>query len=390
MKAVVQRVSRAAVRVDGQTIGEIGRGLLVLLGIGKTDTEAEMDWMIAKLLALRIFPDDAGKMNRSVTDTGGALLIVSQFTLYGVLEKGTRPSFSDAMPPADAEKFYHEFMKRLRAATTLRVEEGRFAAMMDVELVNDGPVTIVLQTVGQPSRLSLPIVGQASRLSTIAPRTTGTVVPLVPFDPSTPVEKSERHLPHWQQAGCSYFVTFRLADSLPQTKLAQWRDEQDAWLRAHPNPLTEVDRRQFHERFTNRIQHWLDQGQGSCLLRQPAVADLVESAIRHFDGQRYQLGAYVIMPNHVHLILTPLGDYNLPDILHTWQSVSAHEINKLINQSGPVWQHESFDHLIRTEEALRQFEEYIHQNPLAARLARGEYRCHNGQPGRLSHEPRNA
>jgi len=145
MKAVVQRVSRAAVRVDGQTAGEIGRGLLVLLGIGKTDTDAATDWMINKLLVLRIFPDDAGKMNRSVTEIGGALLIVSQFTLHGVLEKGTRPSFSDAMPPSEAEKLYHEFMRRLRAATTLQVEEGQFAAMMDVELVNDGPVTIILE-----------------------------------------------------------------------------------------------------------------------------------------------------------------------------------------------------------------------------------------------------
>lgn len=144
MKAVVQRVSRAAVRVDGQVLGQIGRGLLVLLGIGKDDTEADADWMIRKLLALRIFPDEAGKMNRSVADIGGALLIVSQFTLYGVLEKGTRPSFSDAMPPPEAEKFYGAFLQRLRAATPLQVEEGRFGAMMEVELVNDGPVTIIL------------------------------------------------------------------------------------------------------------------------------------------------------------------------------------------------------------------------------------------------------
>jgi D-tyrosyl-tRNA(Tyr) deacylase len=144
VKTVVQRVTRATVRVEGQIVGAIGPGLLVLLGIGKTDTVAEADWMISKLLALRIFPDETGKMNRSVTDIAGSLLIVSQFTLYGVLEKGTRPSFSDAMPPSDAEKLYGEFMKKLRAATKLRVAEGRFAAMMDVELVNDGPVTIIL------------------------------------------------------------------------------------------------------------------------------------------------------------------------------------------------------------------------------------------------------
>jgi D-tyrosyl-tRNA(Tyr) deacylase len=144
MKAVVQRVSHAAVRVDGQIVGEIGCGLLVLLGIGKTDAPAVCDWMIDKLLKLRIFPDDAGKMNRSVTDIAGGILVVSQFTLYGELEKGTRPNFSSAMPPDEARKFYENFMAKLRAATTLPVAEGKFAAMMDVELVNDGPVTIIL------------------------------------------------------------------------------------------------------------------------------------------------------------------------------------------------------------------------------------------------------
>jgi len=145
VKAVIQRVKRAAVKVDGQTVGEISSGLLVLLGIGKTDTPATSDWLINKLLTLRIFPDDTGKMNRSVTDIAGGLLIVSQFTLFGVLEKGTRPSFSDAMPPAEAESLYRDFMAKLRAATSLPVAEGRFAATMDVELVNDGPVTIILE-----------------------------------------------------------------------------------------------------------------------------------------------------------------------------------------------------------------------------------------------------
>jgi D-tyrosyl-tRNA(Tyr) deacylase len=146
MKAVVQRVSRACVRIDDQTVGEIDRGLLVLLGVGKSDTGADTDWMIKKLLALRIFPDDAKNMNRSVTDIGGGILVVSQFTLYGDARKGTRPSFTDAMPPIDAERFYGDFMSKLRAATRLKVAEGKFAAMMDVELVNDGPVTILLDS----------------------------------------------------------------------------------------------------------------------------------------------------------------------------------------------------------------------------------------------------
>jgi D-aminoacyl-tRNA deacylase len=146
MKAVVQRVSRACVRVDDQVVGKIGHGLLVLLGIGKTDAARDAEWMINKLLALRIFPDDAKNMNRSVTDFGGGILVVSQFTLYGDVQRGTRPSFSDAMPPADAQNFYNGFMTKLRAATSLTVAEGKFAAMMDVELVNDGPVTIVLDS----------------------------------------------------------------------------------------------------------------------------------------------------------------------------------------------------------------------------------------------------
>ena len=155
MKAVVQRVTRAAVRVDNQTVGEISHGLLVLLGIGQADTATASDWLIKKLLALRIFADDSGKMNRSVTDVGGGILVVSQFTLYGDLEKGTRPSFSEAMPPAEAREFYRRFMEQLRAATQLPVAEGQFAAQMDVELVNDGPVTIILENVG--ARASRPL-----------------------------------------------------------------------------------------------------------------------------------------------------------------------------------------------------------------------------------------
>jgi len=146
VKAVVQRVARASVSVDGQSVGQIGRGLLVLLGIGKNDTSADSDWMINKLLKLRIFPDDAHNMNRSVTDIGGEILVVSQFTLYGDARKGQRPSFIDAMPPSEAERLYNDFMSKLRTSTSLKLAEGKFAAMMDVELVNDGPVTIVLDS----------------------------------------------------------------------------------------------------------------------------------------------------------------------------------------------------------------------------------------------------
>ena len=145
MRAVVQRVSRAKVTVAGEISGEIGRGLLVLLGVGHADTEASADYLADKIVGLRIFEDEAGKMNRSVAEVGGAVLAVSQFTLYGNVRKGKRPSFDDAARPEVARSLYERFVNRIREAG-LRCETGRFQEMMEVELVNDGPVTILLDS----------------------------------------------------------------------------------------------------------------------------------------------------------------------------------------------------------------------------------------------------
>jgi D-aminoacyl-tRNA deacylase len=145
MRAVVQRVSRAKVTVAGETAGETALGLLVLLGVGKEDSEASADYLAGKILGLRIFEDDGGKMNRSVVDVGGAVLVVSQFTLYGDVRKGKRPSFDDAAPPQKARALYEYFVARIRAAG-VRGETGRFQEMMSVELVNEGPVTILLDS----------------------------------------------------------------------------------------------------------------------------------------------------------------------------------------------------------------------------------------------------
>jgi len=145
MRAVVQRVSRAKVTVAGEITGDIGQGLLVLLGVGRADTEAGADYLADKIVGLRIFEDDAGKMNRSVAEVGGAVLAVSQFTLYGDVRKGKRPSFDDAARPEMARTLYEKFVSRVRESG-VRCEIGRFQEMMDVELVNDGPVTILLDS----------------------------------------------------------------------------------------------------------------------------------------------------------------------------------------------------------------------------------------------------
>ena len=145
MRAVVQRVSRAKVSVNGEVIGEIDRGLLVLLGVGKEDAEADADYLAKKIAALRVFDDPEGKMNLAMAGVGGAVLAVSQFTLYGDMLKGNRPSFNLAAPPEKARQLYEYFVGRIRAAG-LRCETGKFQEHMQVELVNDGPVTILLDS----------------------------------------------------------------------------------------------------------------------------------------------------------------------------------------------------------------------------------------------------
>jgi D-tyrosyl-tRNA(Tyr) deacylase len=145
MRAVVQRVSRCRVTVDDNVVGKIGRGLLVLLGVSKTDNEAAAEYLVEKIIGLRIFEDAEGKMNLSVRDSGGEALVVSQFTLYGDVRRGKRPSFDTAARPEEAKRLYEYFVGKVRAAG-LRCETGQFQAMMEVELVNSGPVTILLDS----------------------------------------------------------------------------------------------------------------------------------------------------------------------------------------------------------------------------------------------------
>jgi D-tyrosyl-tRNA(Tyr) deacylase len=145
MRAVVQRVSRASVAVDRGVVGEIGIGLLVLLGICTKDTESDANYLVEKIAGLRIFEDEDGKMNRSVADVRGAVLVISQFTLYGDVRRGKRPSFDDAARPEQARELYEYFVAQIRLRN-LRCETGQFQAMMSVSLVNEGPVTILLDS----------------------------------------------------------------------------------------------------------------------------------------------------------------------------------------------------------------------------------------------------
>ena len=145
MRAVIQRVTQSSVSVSGQVVGRIGPGLLVLLGVARQDSEKDADFLVEKIIHLRIFEDKDGRMNRSLVDIGGQMLVVSQFTLLGDCRKGRRPSFVQAAPPETAESLYQYFVDRIRKKQIL-VQTGRFRAMMEVSLVNDGPVTLIVES----------------------------------------------------------------------------------------------------------------------------------------------------------------------------------------------------------------------------------------------------
>ena len=156
------------------------------------------------------------------------------------------------------------------------------------------------------------------------------------FDPHAAVAFLSGDLPHWRQAGTTYFVTFRLADSLPQEKLAQWRNEREQWRTTHPEPHDEATRLDYYERFPQRFQQWLDADAGSCVLASAEAKAVIADVLRHFDGQRYTLGEFVVAPNHVHVLLTPLGEHTLSTILHSWKSFSAHELGKMMKSGSGV------------------------------------------------------
>ncbi|MGE9292226.1 MAG: D-aminoacyl-tRNA deacylase [Puniceicoccales bacterium] len=146
MRAVIQRVDAASVSVEGEVVGEIGHGLLIFLGVGEGDTADDVAWLAAKVCKLRVFEDDEGKMNRAVTETDGGVLVISQFTLFGNLKKGTRPSFNRSAPPEVAIPLYEAFIAETSRLLGKPVPSGRFAADMTIHAVNDGPVTLVLDT----------------------------------------------------------------------------------------------------------------------------------------------------------------------------------------------------------------------------------------------------
>jgi REP element-mobilizing transposase RayT len=185
------------------------------------------------------------------------------------------------------------------------------------------------------------------------------------FDPHSEYQTARRNLPHWQQEAVTYFVTFHLGDSLPVEKLAALKEEKNLWLDANRPPLSALQVKEYHQRFSARIQRWLDSGYGSCVLARPEILNLVENALRFFEGDRYVLGEHVVMPNHVHALVEPRSHYTLTSILHSWKSFSANQINRITRSHGPVWHQESFDRIVRSPAHYNRIQEYIRANAKA-------------------------
>jgi len=205
------------------------------------------------------------------------------------------------------------------------------------------------------------------------------------LDPWEDISITRRRLPHWEQDGKTYFITFRTIDSMPERVVAAWRDERDRWLGKHGiNPTDEEwhselgklpgsVRYEFHSVFSERFHEFLDDCHGECLLRQPELAAIVARGLLHFDGDRYEMGDFVVMPNHVHLLVQFLAPDQLKKQGRSWKKYMAVEINKSLGRRGHFWQGESYDHLVRGPEEFLHYREYIASNPLKAKLKSGEY-----------------
>jgi adenosine deaminase len=193
----------------------------------------------------------------------------------------------------------------------------------------------------------------------------------IPFDREADYRQTWRDLPHRHQPGAAVFATFRLADSLPRAALERWAEERDQFLETHPKPWDDTTWTRYRREFPERLEAWLDEAQGECLLRDARIAGIVEAALRHFDGSRYILDAFVIMPNHVHVIFKPMTGHGMSAILHSWKSFTAKEINRVLERRGQVWEHESFDHLLRSAAQLKRVRNYVRGNPEMAGLKDG-------------------
>jgi REP element-mobilizing transposase RayT len=309
-------------------------------------------------------------------------------TLFDVLlpkgksEKTQGASLDELLEQNGFDRNQHEQIRSDLKEGRIGLAQNRLRADTQIEDVAEGDVA---SQAPSPDRAS--VVGQAPP-PVQSPLSQQTVISLFNrFENKRPASIKRRHLPHWTQDGATYFVTFRLKDSVPSEVLQQWQKEKTELLSKITSPENKESIEEASALAQSRFEERIDEGYGSCILRDAAVADEMERCLRHFDGQRYTLGSYVIMPNHVHALVRPLADHTLSETLQGWKSVSAHNVKKLKGSAELVWLDESFDHLVRDEQHLEQFAAYIAQNPVRAHLLPSAYRLGMGTAGSKAPEP---
>ncbi|MDA3874696.1 MAG: transposase [Kiritimatiellae bacterium] len=191
--------------------------------------------------------------------------------------------------------------------------------------------------------------------------------------PGSPLEITRRNLPHWKKEGEIYWITFRVADSLPQKKIRYWREERDRWILDHPHPWDEHQWRDYTTRFSERLETWLDAGMGSCPFRDARIRQPVIECLMRFHRVRHLLHAGVIMPNHVHLLLQPFPGQDLSKLMKGIKGASARACNRILGSRGQFWMDESYDHIVRSQTQYEFYLSYIRVNPIKAKLSEGDY-----------------
>ena len=187
------------------------------------------------------------------------------------------------------------------------------------------------------------------------------------------VSKHYRNLPHWKMLGGTYFVTFRQADSLSRAMRIHWNQIRKAWLGCHPKPWDKKTVKEYNRQFSTRLEQMLDAGYGSCILREINARSVLRDTLLYFEGERYYLDSFVIMPNHVHVLLSPITPFHLSTILHSWKSYSSQIICRKFSYQAPFWLNESWDHLVRSKYYFLKYRCYILDNPRKAGLSDSEY-----------------
>lgn len=195
----------------------------------------------------------------------------------------------------------------------------------------------------------------------------------VPFDWDVVTASKRRRLPHVTMPGAIYFVTFRLGDALPQEVSKKWSDERAVWLASNPPPWSDLIEKEYHRRFTMRMERYLDAGHGDCILRGEVFRREIAASLHHDDGKTYELGDFVIMPNHVHVLLKPLVPASASVLIGPVKGASSRRINQVLGMVGPLWMDESFDHIVRSLESLVRFQSYLANNPIKAGLSESEF-----------------